>query len=81
MTREAAGAAVRALRESRDWSLADFAAATGVSIMGLRYLERGARKPHTGTVQTVENGLGLPPGTYPWLCSMGGMCGGRLIVR
>jgi hypothetical protein len=24
---------------------------------------------------------GLPPGTYPWLCSMGGMCGGRLIVR
>jgi len=64
VNREAAGAALRALRESRDWSLADLAAATGVSIMGLSYLERGARKPHKGTVQRVENGLGLPPGTY-----------------
>ncbi|OBI04963.1 transcriptional regulator [Mycolicibacter nonchromogenicus] len=64
MSREAAGAAIRALREARDWSLADLAAATGVSIMGLSYLERGARKPHKSTVQKVENGLGLPPGTY-----------------
>jgi transcriptional regulator with XRE-family HTH domain len=64
MSRESAGAAIRALRESRDWSLADLAVATGVSIMGLSYLERGARKPHKGTVQKVENGLGLPPGTY-----------------
>jgi transcriptional regulator with XRE-family HTH domain len=64
VSREAAGAAIRALRESRDWSLADLAAATGVSIMGLSYLERGARKPHKSTVQKVENGLGLPPGTY-----------------
>lgn len=64
MTREAAGAAIRALRESRDWSLADLAAASGVSVMGLSYLERGARKPHKGTVQKVESGLGLPPGTY-----------------
>ena len=64
MSREAAGAALRALRESRDLSLADLAAVTGVSIMGLSYLERGARKPHKGTVQKVENGLGLPPGTY-----------------
>ena len=64
MSREAAGAALRALRESRDWSLADLAAATGVSVMGLSFLERGARKPHKGTVQKVENGLGLPPGTY-----------------
>ena len=39
-------------------------AAAGVRIMGLSYLERGARKPHKGTVQKVENGLGLPPGTY-----------------
>ncbi|MDF2825847.1 MAG: family transcriptional regulator [Mycobacterium sp.] len=64
MSREAAGAALRALRESRDWSLADLAEATGVSIMGLSYLERGTRKAHKGTVQKVENGLGLPPGTY-----------------
>jgi transcriptional regulator with XRE-family HTH domain/lambda repressor-like predicted transcriptional regulator len=64
MSRESAGAALRALRESRDLSLADLAAATGVSIMGLSYLERGARKPHKSTVQKVENGLGLPPGTY-----------------
>lgn len=64
MSRESAGATIRALRESRDWSLADFAAATGVSIMGLSYLERGARKPHKSTVQKVENALGLPPGTY-----------------
>jgi transcriptional regulator with XRE-family HTH domain len=64
VSREAAGAAIRALRESRDWSQADLAAATGVSVMGLSFLERGARKPHKGTVQKVENGLGLPPGTY-----------------
>lgn len=64
MSREAAGAALRALRESRDWSLADLAEATGVSTMGLSYLERGTRKAHKGTVQKVENGLGLPPGTY-----------------
>ena len=64
MSRESAGAAIRELRESRDWSLADFASVTGVSIMGLSYLERGARKPHKGTVQKVENGLGLPPGSY-----------------
>ncbi|WP_146751139.1 helix-turn-helix domain-containing protein, partial [Pseudomonas aeruginosa] len=64
MSRESAGAALRALRESRDWSLADLAAVTGVSIMGLSYLERGARKPHKSTFQKVENGLGLPPGTY-----------------
>lgn len=32
--------------------------------MGLSYLERGVRKPHKGTVQKVENGLGLPPGSY-----------------
>lgn len=38
MSRESAGAAIRALRESRDWSLADLAAATGVSTMGLSYL-------------------------------------------
>ncbi|CAN5375309.1 helix-turn-helix transcriptional regulator [soil metagenome] len=64
VSRESAGAAIRALRESRDWSLAELAGATGVSIMGLSYLERGTRKPHKGTVQKVENGLGLPPGTY-----------------
>jgi len=64
VSRETAGAALRALRESRDWSLAELAAATGVSIMGLSYLERGARKPHKSTVQKVENGLGLPPGSY-----------------
>jgi transcriptional regulator with XRE-family HTH domain len=64
VSRESAGAAIRALRESRDWSLADLSAATGVSIMGLSFLERGARKPHKSTVQKVENGLGLPPGTY-----------------
>jgi transcriptional regulator with XRE-family HTH domain len=64
VSRESAGAAIRSLREARDWSLADFAEATGVSIMGLSYLERGVRKAHKGTVQKVENGLGLPPGTY-----------------
>ena len=64
MSRDAAGAALRSLRESRDWSLADLAAATGVSIMGLSYLERGSRKPHKTTVHKVESGLGLPPGTY-----------------
>ena len=56
MSRESAGAAIRALRESRDWSLAELASATGISIMGLSFLERGARKPHKSTVQKVENG-------------------------
>ena len=69
MSRSGAGAAIRALRESRDWSLADLAAATGVSVMGLSYLERGARKPHKGTVHKVENGLGLPPGSYARLAA------------
>lgn len=64
VSRETAGAALRALRESRDWSLAELAAATGVSTMGLSYLERGTRKPQKRTVQRVENGLGLPAGTY-----------------
>lgn len=64
MSRETAGAALRALRESRDWSLAELATATGVSTMGLSYLERGTRKPQKKTVQRVENGLGLPAGTY-----------------
>ncbi len=69
MSREAAGAAVRTLREARDWSLADLAAASGVSVMGLSYLERGARKPHKTTIQKVENGLGLPSGTYQRLAA------------
>ena len=47
MSRESAGAAIRGLREARDWSLADFASVTGVSIMGLSYLERGARRTST----------------------------------
>jgi len=64
VSRESAGAAIRELRESRNWSLADFSSVTGVSVMGLSYLERGARKPHKSTVQKVENGLGLPTGTY-----------------
>jgi transcriptional regulator with XRE-family HTH domain len=64
VSREAAGAAIRALRVARDWSLADLSAATGVSTMGLSYLERGSRKPQKNTVQKVENGLGLPAGTY-----------------
>jgi len=67
MSREAAGAALRTLREAKGWSLADLAAATGVSVMGLSYLERGARKPHNSTVQKVEAGLSLPPGTYAGL--------------
>lgn len=71
MSRGSAGAAIRALRESRDWSLADLAAVTGVSVMGLSYLERGTRKPHKSTVQKVENGFGLPPGTYSRLVVAG----------
>ncbi len=69
VSRGSAGAAIRSLRESRDWSLADLAAATGVSMMGLSYLERGARKPHKTTIDKLEAGLGLPPGTYSRLLS------------
>ncbi|MGV9798830.1 helix-turn-helix domain-containing protein [Mycobacterium sp. NPDC003449] len=64
MNREAAGAALRALRESRELSLEEVAASSGVSAMGLSYLERGIRKPRKDTIRKVEMGLGLPSGTY-----------------
>jgi transcriptional regulator with XRE-family HTH domain len=64
MSYESAGAAIRGLRESRNWSLADLASISGVSTMGLSNLERGTRKTQKGTARKVENGLGLPPGTY-----------------
>lgn len=67
MSRHKAGAAIRTLRESRSWTLADLAAATGISIMGLSNLERGTRKPHRSTITKLENGLGLPSGTYALL--------------
>ena len=64
VNREAAGAAIRGLRESRDLSLSDLAAASGISQMGLSYLERGIRKPRKDTVRKLELALGLPSGTY-----------------
>lgn len=64
MNREAAGAALRRLREARDLSLNDLAAATGLSPMALSYLERGIRKPRKDTTGKLEEGLGLPVGTY-----------------
>nr|WP_234787561.1 helix-turn-helix transcriptional regulator [Mycolicibacterium novocastrense] len=64
VNREAAGAAIRALREARDLSLADLAASSGVSQMGLSYLERGIRKPRKDTVRKVELAMGLPSGSY-----------------
>lgn len=64
VNREAAGAAIRALRESRDMSLDELAAASGVSAMGLSYLERGIRKPRPDTTNKLEMALGLPTGTY-----------------
>lgn len=64
MNREAAGAALRQLREDRDLSLNDLAAATGLSPMALSYLERGIRKPRKDTTGKLEEGLGLPLGTY-----------------
>ncbi|MCT7373006.1 helix-turn-helix domain-containing protein [Mycolicibacterium llatzerense] len=64
MNREAAGAALRALRESRDMSMKDLHAASGVSMMGLSYMERGIRKSRKDTISKVEEALGLPQGTY-----------------
>jgi transcriptional regulator with XRE-family HTH domain len=64
VNREAAGLAIRALREARDQSLADLAATSGVSQMGLSYLERGIRKPRKDTVRKLEMALGLPTGSY-----------------
>lgn len=64
VNREAAGAAIRSQRMARDMSLSDLAAASGVSQMGLSYLERGIRKPRKDTVRKVELALGLPTGTY-----------------
>lgn len=64
MNREAAGAALRQLREDRDLSLNDLSAATGLSPMALSYLERGIRKPRKDTTGKLEEGLGLPLGTY-----------------
>lgn len=45
-------------------SLGDLAASSGVSQMGLSYLERGIRKPRKETVRKLEMALGLPSGTY-----------------
>ena len=62
MSREAAGAALRALRESRDFSLADLAAVTGVSSMGLSYLGGEPANPTKAQFRRLKNGLGLPLG-------------------
>jgi transcriptional regulator with XRE-family HTH domain len=59
-----AGAAIRRLRESRNMSLARMSAVSGVSTMGLSYLERGVRKPRRDTIRKLEVALGLPSGTY-----------------
>lgn len=64
VNRDAAGAALRALREARDLSLSDLAASSGVSQMGLSYFERGIRKPRKDTIHKIELALGLPAGTY-----------------
>lgn len=64
MNREAAGAAIRALRKARDISIEQLAGMSGISTMGLSYLERGIRKPRKDTVQKLEVALGLPAGTY-----------------
>lgn len=45
-------------------SLQDLSAASGVSIMGLSYMERGIRKSRKETISKVEEALGLPPGAY-----------------
>lgn len=64
MNREAAGAAIRELRRSRDIAIEDMAQMSGISAMGLSYLERGLRKPRKDTIQKLEMALGLPSGTY-----------------
>ena len=64
MNREAAGAAIRSLRRSRDISQEDLAEMAGMSAMGLSFLERGMRKPRKETIKNLELALGLPPGTY-----------------
>lgn len=45
-------------------SLQDLHTASGVSMMGLSYMERGIRKSRKDTIGKVEEALGLPPGTY-----------------
>ena len=64
MSRADAGAAIRMFRESRGMSLAQLSAASGVSTMGLSYLERGVRKPRNDTIRKLEVSIGFPSGTY-----------------
>ena len=64
MSRADAGAAIRMFREARGMSLAQLSAASGVSTMGLSYLERGVRKPRNDTIRKLEVALGFPSGTY-----------------
>ncbi|MGD9622279.1 MAG: helix-turn-helix domain-containing protein [Mycolicibacterium sp.] len=64
VNREAAGAAIRSLRKARDISIEQLSEMSGISTMGLSYLERGIRKPRKDTVQKLELALGLPAGTY-----------------
>jgi transcriptional regulator with XRE-family HTH domain len=62
--RQAAGGAIRTLRQRREMSIQELADMSGVSSMGISYLERGMRKVRKGTARKVEQALSLPDGTY-----------------
>jgi transcriptional regulator with XRE-family HTH domain len=59
LTLEALGRAVRALREERDMSQEELAAAAGISTPHLSYIERGGRNASVGVAARIARALGL----------------------
>lgn len=54
------GAEVRQLRKARQMTLADLAAASGVSVSHLSAIERGGVNPTLGKIAQIAEGLGVP---------------------
>ena len=54
------GPRVRALRQARRWTLAQLAAASGLSEAHVSRLESGSRQPSLATALAVASGLGVP---------------------
>lgn len=55
------GDEIRKERESRGWSLEDFAAASGVDRVTLNRIELGKQKPHKSTLRNITRAFGDAP--------------------
>jgi predicted ATPase/transcriptional regulator with XRE-family HTH domain len=55
------GEVLRRFRVAAGWTQEELAARSELSVRGVRYLERGVRRPYPVTVQRLSAGLGLSP--------------------